>query len=482
MVMKNFLYLFLIVFGLGIYSCAGEPNLVIPDIDEAPGNTDDTDNDDGDGDGTVDDGKDVEFTEDELKLTRKRGLYLTSDQFNVIKELEGVTLNANLGWVYNMCDENSHSYGVECVNFASVDIDEAGIANLSQLVADGNCKRIMAFDVPYDVAEADIQTSVDAAITKWASLQALKVPMGSPCIDITQNEHKWFEAFMAKIAELEYRVDYLCVKYHGAADFNKLQTAIEGLREKYVYPIMVTGFSVVNDNSTDEGQTACTEEQVFEFMKQAVNWMEAQTFINGYVWTSFNTDDTQGGCSSLLDANGQLNSLGNYYIKNEYEIQYGENKLLDPGFENGLKNDYWQSWNGVVTAHSERYPEYIISDNLSLYFDNPNSYITAKDLTLEQNKRYIFGGTVRIQSAFGSNGEYQAASNQTINIQIYNMKGTAATKVAEIKSNSCSNTEISGEFTVTSDMSTTFRFKIARAGGSKCYGAVDDVYVQEIIE
>lgn len=479
--MKNFLYLFLIVFGLGMYSCAGEPNLVIPDIDEAPGNTDDTDNDDGDGDGTVDDGKDVEFTEDELKLTRKRGLYLTSDQFNVIKELEGVTLNANLGWVYNMCDENSHSYGVECVNFASVDIDEAGIANLSQLVADGNCKRIMAFDVPYDLTDdAAIQTSVDAAITKWASLQALKVPMGSPCVDLTKTEHKWFEAFMNKIEELGYRVDYLCVKYYGAANLDAFTTAIENLKNTYDYPIIVTGLAVINDNSTEESQTVCTEEQVFEFMKQTVNWMEVQPYINGYVWTSFNTDDTQGGCSSLLNADGQLNSLGNYYIKDEYD-KYGQNLVPDDGFEESENTNFWKvdSPGAYWYYEDQEGNNEVISGNGTCRMQLSGCKIISKNpITIIKGKTYRFGFTGRIQKGAGPENSTPVGNGPYVQLKLYDKDGKPLNPtIVTDKITLNKNTIVISEAVLNVEQ---VKIGIYIGGGQNCYAYVDDVILQEV--
>ena len=475
----------MIMFGLGLFSC-NEDNTV-PNPDEIPG---DTDNDsDNDTEEPGDDGINIDFTEEQLKLQNKRGLSLTEAQREEILTINGVTLSS-MGWLLNMCaDDIWHSIGIECIPVADIAIDKEGINSLSKLISSEKCKRVLAFDIPE--SSENIESSVESAIQTWASLQRLQVPLGSPVIDATMNESLWFDAFMNKINELQYRVDYLCVKYIGE-DLNTLKTNIEALQTKYNLPILVTGFALVDADAISSETNEYDADEVKAFMDEAITWFDEQEYIYGYAWTSFDIDNPVG-CTSALLADGNLTPLGKYYMESEDggdgtepgEPQYGENLVQNPGFEDTpnfigwTKNQWNVNLDNKIT--NPALSEHIISGDCTLRFSGKDWADVKQTLTVTKNKKYICGCTGRVQDAVGPSGSSPNTGNKAATITV-NYIGTdgKAVKINSTTINSNTNTTVEFEVVVTDNMTENLRIDISK--WQNCAVYIDDVYFKEVIE
>lgn len=480
--MKKLLYIIMIMFGLGLYSCNEDNN--VPNPDEVPG---DTDNDsDNDTEEPGDDGINIDFTYEQLKLQKKRGLSLTDAQREEILTINGVTLSG-MGWLLNMCaDDIWHSIGIECIPVADIDIDKEGINNLSKLISSEKCKRVLAFDVPE--SSENVESSVESAIQTWASLQRLQVPLGSPIIDATKTESPWFDAFMNKINELQYRVDYLCVKYNGE-NIGTLKANIAALYTKYNLPILVTGFALVDADATSSETNEYDADEVNAFMEEAITWFDNEEYIYGYAWTSFDNDNPVG-CTSALLADGSLTSLGEYYMESgddggetePEEPEYGDNLILNPGFEDTPNYSEWtKSANNVniETMNDDR----IISGNKTLVFQGAMGQDKwaqiLQEFTGEMNQRYVCGCTARIHDAAGSSGSANTVLANTlyINVQYKDTYGTWK-KLNGVTVKNNENTKVEFEFTVDTNVTVDLRVQITKNYG---FAYVDDVYVKKII-
>ena len=100
---------------------------------------------------------------------------------------------------------------------------------------------------------------------------------------------------------------------------------METIYEKYSHrPIIITEFAVADWNSTSVETNKFSSENVLNFMKQVMDWMEepSQDWILGYAWFSFDINDQYGTSSALFDSNDSLTPLGEYYstFKNNNDI------------------------------------------------------------------------------------------------------------------------------------------------------------------
>lgn len=483
--MKKLLYIIMIVLGFGMYSC--NDNNDIPNPDDVPGETDNDSDNNTEEPGN--DGIDIDFTEEQLKLQNKRGLSLTESQRNEILRIDGVTLSS-MGWVLNMCaDDIWHSIDIECIPVADITIDKENINSLSKLISSGKCKRVLAFDVP-ESAE-NIVSSVDNAIQTWVSLQRLQVPLGAPIIDANNTETAWFDAFMNKINELQYRVDYLCVKYIGE-DLVAFKTNIAALHTKYNLPILVTGFALIDADATSIETNEYDSEEVKSFMEDAMAWLDEQEYIYGYAWTSFDNDNPIG-CTSALLADGKLTSLGEFYMESENEgggtepgePEYGENLVQNPGFEDTPNFAGWtkNQWNVNLDNKitNPALADNVITGNCTLRFSGKDWADVKQPLTVEKSKKYICGCTGRVQDAVGPSGSSPNTGNKaaTITVNYIGADGKAV-KINSANINSNTNTLVEFEVVVTDNMTENLRIDISK--WQNCAVYIDDVYFKEVIE
>ena len=195
-----------------------------------------------------------------------------------------------------------------------------------------NQRVVFGFNEPDKIKQSNI--SVETAIAAWPQLEVTVAEMEetdrsttilvSPSCANSLNG-SWLEEFMIKVDELDLRVDAIGVHNYGGINFNAFTTKMETIYEKYNHrPIIITEFAVADWNSTSVETNKFSSENVLNFMKQVMDWMEepSQDWILGYAWFSFDINDQYGTSSALFDSNDSLTPLGEYYstFKNNNDI------------------------------------------------------------------------------------------------------------------------------------------------------------------
>ncbi|OEU09879.1 hypothetical protein FRACYDRAFT_248129 [Fragilariopsis cylindrus CCMP1102] len=195
-----------------------------------------------------------------------------------------------------------------------------------------NQRVVFGFNEPDKIKQSNI--SVETAIAAWPQLEVTVAEMEetdrsttilvSPSCANSLNG-SWLEEFMIKVDELDLRVDAIGVHNYGGINFNAFTTKMETIYEKCNHrPIIITEFAVADWNSTSVETNKFSSENVLNFMKQVMDWMEepSQDWILGYAWFSFDIDDQYGTSSALFDSNDSLTPLGEYYstFKNNNDI------------------------------------------------------------------------------------------------------------------------------------------------------------------
>jgi len=190
----------------------------------------------------------------------------------------------------------------------------------------GNCDLVLAFNEPDKKEQSNM--TVERCIHYWPLLEKLGVPLCSPScanpLGCNQNEEcnqgvhgHWMKEFMHEIEEKGYRCDYLGVHWYGGANFDCFKKRMREIYDAYggKYPLMITEFAVadwtVMKKSCEDNKFS--QQQVLDFMKKALPWLEQQDWIVGYAWFPFNIDTPQGTCSALFTKQGKLTALGRYY-------------------------------------------------------------------------------------------------------------------------------------------------------------------------
>lgn len=453
--MKKMIYTVLLFCGMIFSACNDSMEIVVPD--KTP---------------TIeDDGSDIEFTPEQLKLPRKKGACFTLRENNKVQNMGRVaTLMAdwNYSWgadrVYNQLEH------VEFVPMAWGKINPAEfVPKVREQINTGHTKRVLGFNEPDGVGQANM--SVEKAIELWPALMSLKIPLGSPAVVDAENG-EWIEEFMAEVENRGYRVDYLCVHNYGGGSAPEFKRKMTAIYEKYKRPLLITEFAVADWNAQKPEDNRHSEEKVLKFMKEVLPWLEETEFIYGYAWFSFEKSSAAGCTSALFDENNNLTKLGEFYRNFPENInppETGENLVLNPGFEDGYDN--WSFSNNNRNRALEL--EFKISGNQSLKFKD-NTWVQASQTIkgLEAGKTYEFGMTGRIQDIVGPEGTQSSGKMLIINVK----DGDQLINAAEAIKTSM-NTKVSSTITIDKAYPNGLTINIWHNGGTSY---IDDVFFWEV--
>lgn len=426
-----------------------------------------------------DDGADVTFTPEQLQLPGKKGvcLKLSADvrETNIAKINElGAAWNYSWGWEF----VNGQPEDKEFIPmfWGKNSVTSATLTYLKTQILDGRCKRILGFNEPDGEKQANM--TVEEALELWPQLQSLKVPLGSPVI-VDAAKGEWLEEFMNGCKERGYRVDFICVHNYGGVGVDAFKTKMQGIIDKYQLPILITEFAVADWSATSVANNKFKPEQVLEFMKGVLPWLEENPDVLGYAWFQSGIDSPQGWPGALYDKNGALTPLGEYYRDFTSGAggdggdegdgdggDEGENPSLDPGnlvLNPGFEEDK-ASWTGNGTVVTEN----PISGSKTLKLSG------AAWLSVQQviNQPVVPGKTYK----FGCTGYVEGG-----NLQIFIRKpGDNKTKYTDpIKTNSTESVHLSGTVTIPQGVT---EVEIIMNKTDKQSVFIDDVYFIEITE
>lgn len=467
--MKKMIYSILLFCGMLFSSCNESTEIVVPEKTPTAG----------------DDGSKTEFTEEQLKLPRKKGACFTLRENNRVQNMGRVaTLRAdwNYSWGPDRIDEQLDY--VEFVPMAWGGFDpNVFVPKIQEQINAGHTKRILGFNEPDGVKQANM--SVERAIELWPALMSLKIPLGSPAVVDAENG-EWIEQFMAEVENKGYRVDYLCVHNYGGGNAEVFKQKMTNIYNKYKRPLLITEFAVADWNAQTPEQNKHSKEKVLNFMKEVLPWLEETEFIYGYAWFSFGPNDAAGCTSALFDENNNLTELGKFYSEfpNNGPVDpeppvTSDNLLLSPDFEDADAPKNWGNKGpkqNVIFDNKINNPAIagnIISGNVTLRFAGAKAWADVfQSVKVEKGKTYEFGFTGRILDAAGPEGG--ASTGKTLSLAIRKDKDNV---YETVKVTTGTNTKVSGQITITDDMPETVQVYISKASG---IGYVDDVFFREV--
>jgi hypothetical protein len=165
--------------------------------------------------------------------------------------------------------------------------------------------RLLGFNEPDSPKQADM--TVQKAIEFWPELESANLPLASPAA--TDPLGPWMMEFMNLVEQRSLRVDYISVHWYGGVSPTLFQNKMKEVHAAYGRPLFLTEFAPADWTTS----TSFTRQQVLDFAKVVLPWLEAQTWIEGYAWFPFAADSPYGASSALFESNNSLTPLGRYY-------------------------------------------------------------------------------------------------------------------------------------------------------------------------
>jgi hypothetical protein len=190
-------------------------------------------------------------------------------------------------------------------------------------IVSGKVKRIFGFNEPDNAYQANM--SVRRALRLWSGLESMNLPLTSTsCVNPAG---EWMNTFMANATATCRRVDWMGVHWYGNADFASFVNSMTEYHKQYRRPIVITEFAPADWDASTVAQNENSPATVLAFMKQALPWLEAQDWIVGYAWFSFDITSSFGTSSALFDEGGKLTACGRFYASVRTDNPQGDQSI-----------------------------------------------------------------------------------------------------------------------------------------------------------
>ena len=186
----------------------------------------------------------------------------------------------------------------------------------------GTVKRLMGFNEPDRPEQANME--VEEALRLWPNLESLGLPLVSP--SCAHPENQWMSDFMRETSLDCRRVDWVGVHWYGNANFDEFRHTMLAYYQQYNRPLLITEFAPVNWNASSADEEI-PEDEIVAFLKQAIPWLEKQSWVAGYSWFSFTKTKHPGSTAALFDTDGGLTQSGMYYASVRTETLFGKEML-----------------------------------------------------------------------------------------------------------------------------------------------------------
>lgn len=258
--------------------------------------------------------------------TIKKGIGVS--RYNDKSEASGQKINdLNIGWYYNWGSDDPSLDSIEAeyvpMIWGAGDVNDSNLEKIKNYYKEGKCKYLLTFNEPDNNSQSNM--SVDQAIALWPKLEALGIPLSSPCpADYSSG---WLGEFMEKALKLNYRVDFIAV--HCYQDFsisgieNKMKsTVLEVLYEKYKLPIWVTEYGAIDISVWAGGgkhNVNCTEKAAKKYIENSTKMLESLGYVERYAWFVDNFREVgsqrpeEAPYTSLYNDDNSISSTGRIY-------------------------------------------------------------------------------------------------------------------------------------------------------------------------
>src|ERR1700754_4208511 len=188
-------------------------------------------------------------------------------------------------------------------------VTPANISAVQQLKVQGKAKYVLGFNEPNRSDQSNM--TVSQALALWPQLESIGLPLGSPAADWPTRQ--WIYDFLDSCIAEKKRVDFICVHMYVGTDDNGFVQTLQDLYNKYHLPVWITEFATADWNASTPSANAYPPDQVLAFMKRLLPKLEGLSFVQRYSWFSGDPKGPQLWSSALIDANGNLTTLGSYY-------------------------------------------------------------------------------------------------------------------------------------------------------------------------
>lgn len=198
------------------------------------------------------------------------------------------------------------------VTFAPMIWGYYSLQGLSQQIARIDRQRarvLLAFNEPDRKEQANL--SVQKAQEAWPYLESLQLPLVSPSTSDPMG--RWMKEFMTYVSEQNYRIDYVGVHWYGGANAKGFKTRMTSIYQLYRRPLVITEMAVADWRAKTIEDNRYSQDQVLDFMKDVLPFLEEKEWIAAYAWFPFPPDSPVGTSSALFDREGELTQCGKFY-------------------------------------------------------------------------------------------------------------------------------------------------------------------------
>lgn len=234
----------------------------------------------------------------------------------------GNTINVQAHWFYTWGLSVPTELAPQNCEFAPMfwngaSVTDDNLAYIKQLSAQGRAKYVLGFNEP-DLADQANMT-VSQALSYWPKLESLGLPLGSPAASWPTRQ--WIYDFMDSCKVQGKRVDFICVHMYVGTDENAFVQVLQDLYNKYKLPIWITEFATVANSANTMSDNPYTPAMVLGFMQRLLPKLEALSFVQRYSWFSGGPTSARLWSSGLIDAYGNLTTLGQWYANYQPNTQ-----------------------------------------------------------------------------------------------------------------------------------------------------------------
>ncbi|PFH49053.1 glycoside hydrolase family 128 protein [Amanita thiersii Skay4041] len=239
-----------------------------------------------------------------VKKNKKRGLAFaagdTPDDIINANQTKGL-----ISWQYNWASIPPTYLATANIPYVPMQWGSGDIQTLADNIRAQDAKVVLAFNEP----DFDVQSNIrptDAALLWKQYIQPLKdlgVRLGAPAVTAAPTGRPWLTQFFKACDECT--IDFLPIHWYGSGVGAFTDYVYDVHNAFPQYPIWITEYAEISPNVT----------VVLDFMNQTTTLLESLDWVERYSWFGYfrpKPDDFQS--YNLLDDDGSLNALGQFYI------------------------------------------------------------------------------------------------------------------------------------------------------------------------
>ncbi|KAL0961312.1 hypothetical protein HGRIS_006271 [Hohenbuehelia grisea] len=235
----------------------------------------------------------------------KRGLaFAEGDNPNDI--LRANQTGSSISWVYNWGTTPPDYLSTSRIPYASMQWGADRVEDFASAVRAQGAKgrTVLGFNEPDFASQSNIDPVKAAQL--WLQyiqpLQALGARLIGPAVTNAPSGLPWLSKFLDACTGCQ--LDAIAIHWYGSG----IGSFYDYLWQvHYTFPgrtIWVTEFA----------ETSADDNVVADFLNQTIRYMDTLDWIGGYSWFAFFRQES-GSHYNLLDANGNLNTLGKIYVQ-----------------------------------------------------------------------------------------------------------------------------------------------------------------------